>query len=321
MSYNQPPPNPYGQQPPAGGYGQQPQQGGGYGQPQPGYGQPPQGGGYGQPQPGYGYPQQQQQPQAPYGQVPPQQPGYGQQPYGQQPGYGYPQQPGPPQGGGNKRTGLIIGIVVALVAVGAGVFFVTKGDSGGSGNSAIKNDGKKYKLMTPDTVATDFTKNDGSESDMTDKDKSDFEKAGVQDPHGVGADYKSGSGLTAKSLTFQGVYGTVSDPNKTVDAAFGQATQEDSSDGKAELVGSPQTFKPDGLDDAILKCQAMKYTPNDSNGGPKSFTVPVCIWGDYSTVGVVVVTDAQSILTGKSPSLSDTADVAAKVRKDVRVPL
>lgn len=314
MSYNQPPPNPYGQQPPAGGYGQpqpgygQPQPGG-YGQPQPGYGQ--------QPQPGYGYPQQ-QQPQTPYGQVPPQAP-YGQQPYGQ-PQYGQPQPPMPPQGGGNKRTGLIVGVVVALVAVGAGVFFATKG-GGGSGNSAIKNDGKQYKLIVPGTVATDFTKEDGSDTDMTAKDKSDFESAGVQNPTGVGADYKSGSGLTAKSMTYQGVYGTIKDPGKTVDAAFGQATQQDSSDGKAELVGSPQTFKPAGMDDAIMKCQAMKFTPNDAGGGPKSFTVPVCIWGDYSTVGVVVVTDAQVILTGKSPSLSDDADIAAKVRKDVRVPL
>ncbi|MBY8880743.1 hypothetical protein [Actinacidiphila acidipaludis] len=323
MSYNQPPPNPYGQQPQGGGYGQ-PQQGG-YGQPQPpqqgGYGQPqpPQQGGYGQPQPGYGYPQQ--APQPGYGQVPPQQP-YGQpQPqYGQQPGYGYPQQPAPPQGGGGRKTGIIIGVVVALVAVGAGVFFVTRG--GGGSGSALKDDGKKYKLVTPDSVATEYKKDAGSDTSLTDSDKSDFQKAGVQNPQGAGADYKSGSGLTVKALNFQGVYGTVKDPEKTVDAAFAQAAKEDNdSSGKTELQGSPQTFHPAGMDDAVLKCQQMKYTPTDSSGGPKSFTIPVCVWGDYSTIGVIGVSDAASILGGKTQSLSDAANIAAQVRKDVRVPL
>jgi hypothetical protein len=321
MSYNQPPPNPYGQQPQGGGYGQP--QPGGYGQPQPqpgGYGQP-QPGGYGQPQPGYGYPQQPPQQPAYGGQVPPQQPGYGQvppQPYGQQPGYGYPQG-APPQGGG-KKTGLIIGAVVALVAIGVGVFFVTKG-GGGGGSASIKNDGKQYKLVAQETVASDYTKDSGSDSSLTDSDKSDFEKAGVQNPTGVGADYKSGSGLTAKALNFQGVYGTVKDPEKTVDLAFAEAAKQDNdSDGKTQLLGSPQTFHPSGTDDAVIKCQQMKYTPTDSSGGPKSFTIPVCVWGDYSTIGVVGLSDAASILGGKTQSLSDAADITAKVRKDVRVP-
>jgi hypothetical protein len=315
MSYNQPPPNPYGQQPQGGGYGQP--QPGGYGQPQPqpgGYGQP-------QPQPGYGYPQQ--APQPGYGQVPPQQPyGQPQQPYGQQPGYGYPQQPAPPQGGGGKKTGVIIGVVVALVAVGVGVFFATKG-GGSGGSTAIKNDGKQYKIVLPGTVASDYKKDDGSDStSLSDKEKSDFAKDGVQNPQGAGADYKSGSGLTVKALNFRGVYGTVKDPEKTVDAAFAEAAKEDDdSDGKTELQGSPQTFHPAGMDDAILKCQQMKYTPTDSSGGPKSFTIPVCVWGDYSTVGVVGLSDAASILGGKTQSLSDAADVTAQVRKDTRVPL
>jgi len=112
----------YGQQPNTGGYPQQP---GGYPQQQPGYGQQPPP----QPQPGYG-----QQPMPPgYGQQgeQPQYPGYGQQPtqqqpypggYGQQPQYpGY--QPGFPGDAGapRKRTGLIWGIVVALVVIAAAV--------------------------------------------------------------------------------------------------------------------------------------------------------------------------------------------------------
>jgi hypothetical protein len=100
----------YGQQPQQGGFGQQPQQGG--------FGQQPQQGGFGQqPQQG-GYGQQ------------PQQGGYGQQPqqggYGQQPqSFGMPGQqgfgPGGPAGPGGRRpkksNGMIIGIVIAGVAV------------------------------------------------------------------------------------------------------------------------------------------------------------------------------------------------------------
>jgi hypothetical protein len=344
MSYNQPPPNPYGQQPQGGGYGQpqqggygQPQQGGGYGQPQQppqggGYGQPqPQQGGYGQPpqQPGYGYPQQAPPAQAPYGQVPQQQPAYGQQPpYGQppqQPGYGYPQQP--PQGGGGKRTGVIIGVVVALVAVGAGIFFVTKGS--GDGGSALKDDGKKYKLITPDTVATDYKKNDdaagGSDDGFDDNDVAKMKSLGVTGPTKVTAGYMKGSELTGSLLQFSGVYGTVKDPQKVVDGMFAdlrqQASKDDSGDGsKTELIGDAQTVHPAGAEDAVMKCQQAKSTDGSSH---KSFTTTICLWADYSTVGYVLPVDLASIVSGggTATSVSDAADLTAKVRKDVRVPL
>lgn len=111
----------YGQQPNTGGYPQP-----GYPQQQPGYGQPPPP----QPQPGYGqqpmppgYGQPAEQPQYPaYGQQPTQQQqpypgGYGQQP--QYPGYqpGFPGEASAPR----KRTGLIWGLVVALVVIAAAV--------------------------------------------------------------------------------------------------------------------------------------------------------------------------------------------------------
>jgi len=335
MSYNQPPPNPYGNQSQGGGYGQQPggygppqpPQPGGYGQPQPGgYGQPQQPGGYGQPeqpgygqpqpQPGYGYPPPAPAPgQAPYGQ----QPGYGQQPpYGQTPPpYGYPQQQ--PQGGGGKKAGIVIGVVVALVAVAAGVFFVTKG---GGGGSSLANDGKKYKLTVPASVGGYAKQEDTSDDTaLTDKDKADFAKMGVSNPQSVSANYQSGSGLTVKALTFEGIWGTVKNPTTVPDDAFATvAKEQDDSETKTEMVGSPQTFTPAGMSDAVLKCQQMKVTPTKpSSTGPKSITVPVCIWADYSTVGVVSVTDATALATGKGGSLQDAADNAAKVRTAARV--
>jgi hypothetical protein len=339
MSFNQPPPNPYGDQPQGGGYGQPqpgpPPQGGGYGQPQ----QPPQQGGYGQPQPqqpGYGYPQQAPPPAAPYGQPPQQQPGYGQQPqqpgYGQQPpygqmpqqgGYGYPQ---PPQGSGNgKRNGIIIGVVVALVAVGAGVFFATKGGSGGS--SSLADNGKKYTLTTPGTVAGNYTKSDDASDDsFDDSDLTKIKALGVSDPKQVSAGYMSGtSELTGKLLEFSGVYGTVKDPGKVVDGMFTmlkQGTEEDKAEGmKVETSGSPQSVKPSGMkSDAIMKCQQIKETGKES-GQNLTINTTVCVWADYSTVAYVLPLDPAAAVAGggTAPSIGDSGDLTAKVRNDVEV--
>lgn len=345
MSNNQPPPNPYGQQPPQNPYGQ-PQQGG-YGQPQPGYGYPqqdqppappaygqpqqggygqPQQGGYGQPQPGYGYPQQGQQPPAP--------PAYGQVP--QQGGYGYGQPPAAPQGGGSgKRTGIIIGAVVALVAIGAGVFFVTKG-SGDSGG--LKNDGKKYKLITPATVAQDYQKNSDVSDESDGFDESDvtlMKSLGMTDPQRVQAGYLKGS-LTSGGtvLDFSGAYGSIKDPKKLADGMMAdlrkQANKDDSSDSKTELVGDVQTMHPDGADDAIVECQSAKITDTSSGSSTsgKATGLTICLWADYSTVGAAIPILTSSLLgdgggtsMSKTMTAQDTADLLAKVRKDVRVPL
>ncbi|UWE08434.1 hypothetical protein [Actinacidiphila bryophytorum] len=319
MSNNQPPPNPYGQQPPN-PYGQQPPQQPGYGQPQPGYGypqqpgqpaqppygQPPQQPAYGQPQPGYGYPQQPGQPV--YGQVP------------QQPGYGYGQPP-VPQGGSGKRTGIIIGAVVALVAVGAGVFFVVN-KGGGS-------DDKKYKLITPQTVATDYKKTDNSTANDLGFDDSDVTKLkalGMTDPQRVTQGYVKGSETTGTLLSFSGAYGEVKDPKKLADGMMAElrqgASDDDGGDSKTELVGSANTVHPAGADDAVVECQSAKVTSTEDPSQPP-ITFTICLWADKSTVGTVVPLDFASIVGGSNASMSekDTADLLSKVRKDVRVPL
>ncbi|WUH93499.1 hypothetical protein OG900_27585 [Streptomyces sp. NBC_00433] len=335
MSNNQPPPNPYGQQPPN-PYGQQPPQQPGYGYPQqgqpgygypqqdqpapPAYGQPPQQPAYGQPpqqQPGYGYPQQGQPGQPPYGQVP------------QQPGYGYGQ-PAAPQGGGSgKRTGIIVGVVVALVAVGAGIFFVTKGsDSGG-----LKDDGKKYKLITPDTVATDYKKNAAVSGDdsvgFDDSDLTLMKSLGMTDPKQAQAGYIKGAMTSGTLLEFSGSYGHVADPKKLADGMMAdlrkQATKpsKDDEDTKTELVGGVQTVHPAGADDAVVECQEAKIT--DTSDAGHSIPVTICLWADYSTVGTAIPIDLAAAAgtggSGTAMSVNDTADLLAKVRKDTRVPL
>lgn len=310
MSYNQP--GPYG--------GQQPQQPGPYGQ-QPGqpgpYGQPPQA-----PQPGYGYPQQ-----APQG-VPPQQGGYSQPqqpgPYdhgqGQQGPYGQVPPPPPAGGGSGKKTGIIIGAVVALVAIGGGIWWFTTGkdDSSSAGNSAVADDGA-HKLVTPETVLSEYKKQASSDDGFDDEDMKEAEKDGVKNGKPVDGEYQAGdksNPLAQKMIKFMGVYGEIEDPSKVVDGMFDRLKKEsvNESTDTGKLIGSPKSFDGDG---SVLKCQETEIKGGSS--GPKSIRMPVCIWGDKSTVAVTIPVDMASAMTGKSASLQDAADTTVKLRKEVRV--
>ncbi|GHG93077.1 hypothetical protein [Streptomyces lanatus] len=327
MSYNQP--GPYGGQPQQPGpYGGQPQQPGPYGQqpqaPQPGYGypqQPP-----AQPQPGYGYPQQAPQgvpPQQPYGQ---QQPGYGQQPpYGQAP-YGAPQPPAP--GGGGKKTGLIIGAVAVVVAIGVGAYFVI-GGGGGAGN--LDDDGA-HKLATPQKLLSEYSRvtEDGQSSGDN---AEDLVKSGVKNGKDVVAGYSTADPskvdpsdpnsadlselATAKGIYYAGVYGEIADPEKALDAFFADFkksaednSSSDSSSGadKTELVGEPEAADLDG---AVMKCQAVK---GQSLITKKEQTNWFCAWADYSTIALVSPTDAAAEV-----SKDVAVNITTKVRSEVRV--
>ncbi|MEU7601004.1 hypothetical protein AB0B78_17695 [Streptomyces sp. NPDC040724] len=309
MSYNQPGP-----------YGQQPQQPGPYGQPQqPGpYGQqpPPPPGPYGQPapQPGYGYPQQPG--------VPPQ--GYPQQP--PPPAYGYPQQQAPYGGQPPKKSkaGVIIGVVVAVAVVaGAGWYFT----QGGGASSDIAADTKGYKLVAPESV-DDFKKDPKhKESALTPGEKKEVEGVGMKNPSKVNMGYQAGdpsNPLAGKILNFTGFYGELADPEKAVDAYFALAKLEaakEESKMTVDLVGSPKTMSPAGFKGAVMKCQEAKFTSKDpAYKGPKEFTLPICIWGDYSTLGTATPMELASLVAGKSGyTLDQTAEITAKFYNTARV--
>ncbi|MGW3132819.1 hypothetical protein [Streptomyces sp. NPDC001123] len=328
MSYNQPgpyggppqQPGPYGQQPgPYGGPPQAPQPGYGYPQqappaapPQPGpYGQPPQ-----PPQPGYGYPAQGVPPQDnPYGQ---QQPPYGQPPYGQQP-YSVPQPPAP--GGGKKKTGLIIGAVAVVAAVAVGAYFLLAQGGGG-----LTDDGP-HKLTAPASILSAKYKRvgDSSEQKASSSDAKDLAKSGVTDATSVTAIYSTidlesldtsnpadvAKAETAENVTLFGVYGTVKDPQAALDATFANMKKEGASGDSVQLVGDAQSVSPAGLDGAVMKCQQAKGK-NQLTG--KAQTAYLCIWADYSTIGMVEPTAAV-----KTYGLDDSAKIAADVRGEVRV--
>ncbi|MFD6426712.1 hypothetical protein [Streptomyces sp. NPDC060198] len=337
MSDNQP--GPYGGQQPQGQPGPYGQQPGPYGQQPNPYGQPPQGG-----QPGYGYPQQApqgvppQQPPAPpaqgYGYPQGQQPGpYGQQPgpYGQQPPtppYGgqpaYPGQPGVPpfEQPKKKRTGLIVtAVVVALAVVAGGAYLLTSG----GGSSDVADSTKGYKITPVDSVES--YKRDTSEDEpgkaMTGKDKTDAEAMGIKNPSKISTQYVSGdletNPLTTKMLLFEGSWGEIADPAKTIEASFASAAKEAASSENSEgsLVGSPKKVEPAGFEGALMKCQDAKIVNSEADGsaekGPKEMTMPVCVWADYSTVGVVIGFDIGGAMTNKPMSQEDAAALAAKL--------
>jgi hypothetical protein len=256
------------------------------------------------PQPGpYG-----QQP-APYGQQP--------NPYGQQP-YGVPPQP-PQPAGGKKKTGLIIGAVAVVAALAVGGYFVLGGSSGGG----VADDGP-HKLTTPATVLTEYKKKDGDSDTMTKQDLKDAEKWGVHDPKDVSAKYESGNDdnpLSKKMIQFGGVYGTIDDPEKTVDAMFAYMKTKalEEKDSEVTLTGEPKAYSPAGLDGAVLKCQQASAPTGASNGGPKDVTISICIWGDHSTLGLVMPVDVANLAAGRSSDPAADAELTAKFRGAVRV--
>ncbi|WP_372407668.1 hypothetical protein [Streptomyces luteireticuli] len=313
MSYPQP--GPYGQPPqqPQGGAPNPYAQGGAPGAPGYGYPPPP-----AQPGP-YGAP-----PQAPYGQPP--QPN----PYGQQPGMPGPYPPPvPPQkGGAGKTVAIVLGALVLVGAIVGGAVVFMKKDGGGGGGTTVASDGKKYKLTAPETVAGEYTKASSATGPGPNNSSLNDIKSHVTNPETLSAQYRSGTGLTAKSLYLTGVYGEIKDPEAVVDAWFADAKDDakkkadsGTSTATVEFEGDPQKVTPEGLDNAVMKCQKMKSTPKTASPmGPKSMNFTVCIWGDHSTVGNVVPMDLASMSSGgQGMSIDDAAALAAKVRHDSRV--
>lgn len=211
-----------------------------------------------------------------------------------------------------------------MAAIAVGAYFVI---GGGGGSGSVSDDGP-HKLTAPATViGGTYKKADSSNSpdSMSDDDLSDFQKWGVKNAKDVSAGYQNGTGLTAKNLTFGGVYGTIDDPEAVVDAMFAKIKSESEKDKSDEgrLIGSPETVHPSGFSNGIMKCQVAEFTNDDTAskgaGAAKSVKMPICIWGDHSTVADVTAFSFAAMAAGNAGSIDETADLAAKLRNDVRV--
>jgi hypothetical protein len=161
------------------------------------------------------------------------------------------------------------------------------------------------------------------EDGFSDDDMSKLKELGVTNPTQVTAGYEKGNFTNGTVLEFSGVYGTVADPQKVVDGMFAELKTEakdgEDDDSKTEFVGDPQTVKPAGAEDAVIKCQVMETTDSQI---PKPVNLTVCLWADYSTVGYIIPFDISAMTKGGgSTDVNAAGDLLAKVRKDVRVPL
>lgn len=233
-----------------------------------------------------------------------------------------PQPPAP--GGGKKKTGLIIGAVAVVAAIGVGAYFVF-GGSGSGGGSDIADDGP-HKLTTPAKVLGEYEKSEGDSGSMDAADLKDAESWGIKDPKDVSASYTAKNEenpLASKQLMFGGVYGTIDDPEKAVDAMFAnmkKESQKGGSDDDVTLQGEPKQYTPDSLDGAIIKCQDAEV--DNSDGGenePKKMSMTYCVWGDHSTLGFAMPMSYLDIAAGKKADPAEAAEITAKLRKEVRV--
>ena len=283
MSHNQPPP------PPGGDPG--PYAPGGL----PGFGPPRHPAGPAGPPPGHGFPQQ-----GPYAPHSP----YAPHPYPAGPPYGIP--PKQPSSGAQGRTiALAVGAAVLVAAVAGGFAFFAGGDDA------------RYELTSPARVAAVFDRAGPGSSGpaLSAADRRSLERIpGVGDPRPVAAEYGSPD---RRKLMLTGVWGRVGKPEQVVDATF-LVLAESLAGQDTTPVGSPETVTPEGLDDAVMKCQRFRVRAPAGSSGPSSVELPMCVWGDSSTVAAVLVIDPLAAVTGKV-NLSDTARTAAKVRADARV--
>ncbi|MBH1933100.1 hypothetical protein I5Q34_02140 [Streptomyces sp. AV19] len=289
--------------------------------------------------PGYGYPPSARPPNPyagqpnPYGQQPgpygapplPQQPPYGHQP-GMPPGpYAPPPIPPQPKRGAGKAIAITAGTAVVIGALLGGFFYLKDG-----GGSSVPDDGKRYKLTAPDTVLGDYKKDTddpgGGDDDFGPKDKAEAREMGIADAETSGADYGAGDGLGKKQLMFKGVWGEVKDPEKTLDRLFAvihKKAEKDASkkDGdKVELEGSPQKVTPKGLDHAVMKCQFIKTSEKMGTSGQSvDIKMPICAWADHSTAVMVMSIDVASIFNKGSANVDQTAEIATKLRNEIRV--
>lgn len=171
----------------------------------------------------------------------------------------------------------------------------------------------------------DYKKNESGGGALSDSDVKDAEKWGVTDPKDVSAQYISGNEnnpLAQKQIHFSGVYGEIEDPEKVVDAMLDHMESESGKsddDVKVTMVGDSKSY--DSAEGAVLKCQDAKMEPTDGStgDGPSVMNISFCVWGDYSTVGIVMPMDLASIMAEKPTDQSAAAETTAKFREAVRV--
>ncbi|MET7637870.1 hypothetical protein [Streptomyces sp. NPDC005438] len=326
MSFQQPPPGPYGQQP------------GPYGHPPPAQPNP-------YAQPSYGPP--------PYGQAP----GGGGYPPGP---YGQPGPPPPGRGGRGRGLAVALGVlglagvlVAALLVVGAGDEEGNGGDGDGSRRERVAG-AERYKLVLKSRVLSEFTRKDvKNENSRLHLPEEEGPLLGVRDSHQIEGTYANaalrvppdgtapeedgpegdtdgstdgGTGddtetvaLTEpaaegdrRAVVVNGYWGRVADPDSAVDLYF--AKLNENAGGRTPMVDRPEPQHPAGLGDGVMKCQLMR----SSTSASRDEAMPVCVWGDAHTLNAVLYV-AETPAGSPGPSLAEGARKATELRREIRV--
>jgi hypothetical protein len=205
-------------------------------------------------------------------------------------------------------------VIGALVVVGAIIGGVVLLGGGSGGGGKVTDDGKIYKLTTPDTVLGDYRSSFhdvGSNRPLTSEQAQAFAMA-----NGKGISTQWATVGEVKKIRLLGAYGEVKDPEKSVDAYFSflraKSQTSGSNDSDVELVGTPERKSPEGLDNAVMKCQVIR--PQEKPTDPKEPTqLSLCVWGDYDTVGAVAPSEE-----AKTVTLDQSAKAASDLRKEIR---
>ncbi|MFH8473145.1 hypothetical protein [Streptomyces sp. NPDC018000] len=272
-------------QPPQGPYGPPQPHHGPYGPPQP----QPQYNAYAQQTP-YGHPQQQLPPQGPWGQP------------------GFPGLPGA-QLPKKRRTGLVIGITVAVLAVVGGLGYaafklVDAGNAvAGSFPSAEYRLTVEKKLLDGEfTLTEDMSQTQG-------KGVEDTYDPSIRNPKAAVAQYTSPEGGV---LVLSGMWGQLRNPESARGKILSGAAEAEG----ATLAVPAKEFTPDGYG-ITVECQVVRQ----KTGGVSS-SLPMCAWGDGNTGAMVaVVTPRTAMMDPQSVDLKQLAADTAKVRSESRKPI
>ncbi|WP_157851606.1 hypothetical protein [Streptomyces monomycini] len=353
MSFNQPPPGPYGSsgQPPQGPYGdsgQQQPQGGGFGPPQ----GPPQGTPQGSPPiPPQGPPQG--PPPGPYGYGAPQQPQAPQQPMQQpmQPSQ-FPQYPPPgpsgpsgPSGGGS--TGKIIaGVAAGVVLVGAiigGAVMLVSGDGHDGPPRARGGESTAPGAGSGTSSTSDSgTSGSGTSGSGPSEEKPSAEDGGQRMRLTTPKTVDDGAYTLEKdkaALQRDGLKLRTPPPGITQEIARYQGTRGSRPAGLMFSGGYGTIDDPDSVVDGMFRGvatggatvvrQRETFRPGAAGGDvkidcevlkiPAAGYAPVCGWADGSTAAVLLYMNGEL----RSPSevdLAQYADTTAVVRGETRTP-
>ena len=283
MSYNQPPPNPYGQQPQGGGYGQpgQPQQGGGYGQPQQGgYGQPPAA------SPGTATRSRPRRPQAPVRAAAGLRPAAAVRP-GPAAGLRLPAAAPAGRRQADRRSSSASWWRWSRSA---------RASSSSPRAAAAARLARQRRQEVQAHHAGHGRHGLQEERRLRQRRRSTDRAghAGLADARRAGPDagrvrlHRRAPAPPRRCCSFSGVYGTIKDPEKVVDGMFAKVAQAGepgraAPDGKAELIGSPQSVTPAGLEGRRHEVPERQGHADRLGAGIKSFTIAGLRVGDYST--------------------------------------